>query len=403
MKVLLVNKFFFPKGGAETVFFQERNFLLEQEVGVVDFSMEDKNNFPSPFSRYFVPHIDYYEQNSVRQRVRNGLSFVHSSVAVKNIEQLIVREQPDIAHLHNVYHQLTPSIIPVLKKHGVKVVMTLHDCKLICPSYLALRSDGRICERCAGKYFWRAATTNCQGSMAHSMLLATEAIYHKWKGSYDGVDLFLLPSKFLAKLTEKRISPYRIKVLHNGISTGDYHPNYGSQGYAIFLGRLSREKGVATLLQANRMSKTKLSLKVVGTGPLSEKLIEEYPEVEFMGFRCGQELKDLVSNSAFVVVPSECYENCSMVVLEAMALGKPVIGSRIGGIPEQIEDGINGYLFEMGNVGELAEKMDILNHDDEMRERLGRAARKKLEQDYSLSEHNRQLLNIYSDLLRSDP
>ena len=162
MKVLLVNKFFFPKGGAETVFFQERNFLLEQEVEVVDFSMEDKNNFPSPFSDFFVPHIDYYEQNSVRQRIRNGLSFVHSSVAVKNIEQLIVRERPDIAHLHNVYHQLTPSIIPVLKKHGVKVVLTLHDCKLICPSYLALSKNNTICTRCEGKKFWRPFTSNCQ-------------------------------------------------------------------------------------------------------------------------------------------------------------------------------------------------------------------------------------------------
>ncbi|NOX81252.1 MAG: glycosyltransferase family 4 protein, partial [Deltaproteobacteria bacterium] len=184
-----------------------------------------------------------------------------------------------------------------------------------------------------------------------------------------------------------------------GINVDEYQPNYDNQGYAIFLGRLSQEKGVATLLQANRLSDSRLPLKIIGTGPLLGELSREYPEVEFMGYRSGQELKNLVANAAFVVVPSECYENCSMVVLEAMALGKPVIGSRIGGIPEQIEDGRTGFLFEMGNVKELARKIDILDSDAGLRKQLGHAARLKLEQKYSLAEHNRQLLKIYSGLL----
>ena len=399
MKILMANKFFFPKGGAETVFFQERELCLKQEFAVIDFSMEDERNFPSPFSDYFVPNIDYYDQNNLQQKIRNALFFVHSPVAVRNIERLITKEKPEIAHLHNIYHQLTPSIIPVLKKHGVKVIMTLHDCKLTCPSYLALRSDGKICTRCEGRKFWNPFTSNCQGSILQGLLLSAEALWHKWRGSYDGVDLFLSPSRFLADLTTKRIAPDRIRVLHNGIDVDDYQPNYDNQGYAIFLGRLSQEKGAATLLQANRLTDRRLPLKIIGTGPLLDALSREYPEVEFMGYRSGQELKDLVANAAFVVVPSECYENCSMVVLEAMALGKPVIGSRIGGIPEQIEDGKTGFLFEMGNVKELARKIDILAGATGLSKQLGHAARLKLEQNYSLAEHNRQLLEIYTGLL----
>ena len=144
MKILLVNKFFFLKGGAETVFFQERELLLKQEFRVIDFSMEDEKNFPSPFSDYFVPNIDYYKHNNFQQKLRNALFFVHSPVAVRNIERLVAREKPEIAHLHNIYHQITPSIIPILRKYGVKVVLTLHDCKLICPSYLALGRNNKI-------------------------------------------------------------------------------------------------------------------------------------------------------------------------------------------------------------------------------------------------------------------
>ena len=222
---------------------------------------------------------------------------------------------------------------------------------------------------------------------------------HKWQGSYNGVDLFLSPSKFLADLTSKRISPDKIRVLHNGIKIDEYQPNFDDQGYAVYFGRLSKEKGIETLLQANRLSGRQLPLKIIGTGPLSDELEKEYPEVEFMGYRSGQELKDLVANAAYVVVPSEWYENCSMVVLESMAFGKPVIGSRIGGIPEQIEDGKTGLLFEMGKVDELAKRMDALGKDKELRIAMGREARQKLEREYSLADHCQQLVKTYQELV----
>ncbi len=398
MKILLANKFFHLNGGSETVFFQERDFLLEQGHDLVDFSMMDERNLPSPYADFFVPNTSYNSGGGIAQRLQQAISFVHSSVAVRRIEELILQEKPQIAHLHNIYHQLTPSIIPVLKKHGVKVVMTLHDYKLVCPSYLALKDDV-ICNACAGGKFWNAFTMNCQDSRMRGLLLSAEAMFHKWRGSYNGVDLFLAPSRFLADLTEQRIPQEKIKVLRNGIDIDAYQPNYQDQGYALYFGRLSKEKGVKPLLRAHQGLKTNLPLKIVGTGPLAEELVLEYPDVEFLGYQSGQALNDLVANSAFVVVPSEWYENCSMAVLEGMAFGKPIIGSRIGGIPEQIEDGKTGFLFEMGNTTELAAKMKLMAGNAELRDQMGRAARRKLEQEYSLAEHNRQLLEIYSGLL----
>lgn len=398
MKILLGNKFFFLNGGSERVFFQERAFLLEKRHSVIDFSMTDKRNFTSPYSDYFIPFIDYHEAESLSKKISQIGSFIHSNTAVNNVGKLVKKKDIEIAHLHNVYHQLTPSIIPALKNDGVKVVLTLHDTKLICPSYLSLK-NGDICTDCEGKNFLKPFISNCQNSRIKGLLFATEAYFHKWKGSYGAVDLFISPSKFLADLASKRIPKEKIRVVKNGIDLKLYQPHFGDEGYGLYFGRLSREKGVKTLLKAHAGMDKKYPLKIVGTGPLEDELKQKFPEADFMGYRSGEELNDLIKNAAFVVVPSEWYENCSMVVLEAMAYGKPVIGSRIGGIPEQVEDGKTGLLFEMGNFGELARKIKILAEDKELHKEMGLAAREKLEREYSLKDHCEGLLDIFSELL----
>lgn len=398
MKILFANKFFHLNGGSETVFFQERNFLLEKAYNIIDLSMADKKNLFSPFTDFFVPNINYQNNSGMMNKILKARSFIHSSIAVKNIEALIVKEKPSIAHLHNIYHQLTPSIIPLLKKYGVKVVLTLHDYKLVCPSYLALKNE-KICEECKGHHFWKPFTTNCQNSYSQGLLLSVEAMFHKWKGSYNDVDLFLSPSQFMADQISQRVPPEKIQVLHNGIDVEEYQPVYSGHGYGLYFGRLSKEKGIETLLKAHNNLPNSFPLKIVGTGPLENDLRKEYLNVEFLGYKSGEELNKLIANASFVVVPSEWYENCSMVVLESMAFGKPVIGSRIGGIPEQIEEGKTGFLFERGNVEELTEKIALLGADKSLRQRFGRNARKKLENEYSLDEHCQKLENIYKDLL----
>ncbi len=398
MRILFANKFFHLKGGAETVFFQEREFLLAEGHHVIDFSMIDERNFFSPYSSYFVGNIDYHQNSGMKVRAKQAINFIHSFEAVGKLEKLISQEKPELAHLHNIYHQLSPAIIPVLKKHGVKTVLTLHDYKLVCPSYLCL-NDGRICEACRGRDFWKALTHNCQNSRAKSLLLSIEAMWHKWRDSYAGVDIFLAPSQFMANITACRIPAEKIHVMLNGIDVDEYRPVFNDNGYALYFGRLSREKGVETLLRAHACISRELKLKIIGTGPLEDELHDFYPEAEFLGYRSDEELKDLVNGAAFVVVPSEVYENCSMVVLEAMALGKPVIGSRIGGIPEQIDDGRTGLLFEMGNVEELVAKMQALASDSILRAAMGQAAREKLEKYYSLTRHCRQLISLYEETM----
>lgn len=398
MKILFANKFFHLNGGSERVFFQEREFCKNNGVSVVDFSMQDERNCDSPFSGYFVDKVDYDSVKGISGKLKTARSFIHSGEAVRKIEQLVEKERPDIAHLHNIYHQLTPSIIPALKRHGVKVVLTLHDYKLICPSYLAL-DKGRICTACNGASFWLPLSRHCHGSRLSELLLMAEGFWHRWRRSYEAVDLFIAPSRFLADLTARRIPREKIAVLPNGIDLQGYTPHYDDKGYALYFGRLSREKGIETLLEAHKSLGNSLPLKVVGTGPLAEGLARDFPAVDFLGYKSGEELTTLIKEAAFVVVPSEWYENCSMVVLEAMALGKPVIGSNIGGIPEQIEDGGTGFLFPMGDRAVLAARMRELARDKDRRISMGRAARQKLENEFSLRKHCQELLALYQCLL----
>lgn len=372
--------------------------MLRNGIKVVDFSMQDYRNFNSPYAHYFVSNSNYTKTKSLWRQLQLAGKFIHSREAVFKITKLIDAEKPDIAHLHNIYHQLTPSIISILKKKGIKVVLTLHDGKLICPSYLML-DKGQICNACEGSSFWKPLSKNCFGSRRQELLLMVEAYWHKWVKSYEQVDLFLSPSRFLSDLVKRRIHEEKIQVFPNGIDLKSYPLSLKDNGYTLYLGRLSREKGIETLLEAHSKLSNGMALRVVGTGPLESHLRQRYKKAQFLGYLSGIELQRILANAAFVVVPSEWYENFPMVVLEAMAMGKAVIGSRIGGIPEQIDDGKTGLLFEMGNVNELVEKMKLLSENSEMRRKLGILARKKIEKKYSLDVHCRQLMQVYKNLL----
>ena len=406
LKILLINKFFYPRGGAETVFFQERGNLKRAGYEVLEFAMRHPDNLASDYDDYFVPYVEY--RHAENEKAEPGFikklfiarNFVYNHQAVTQLDKLIRREKPAIAHLHNIYHQISPAIIPLLKKSGIKIILTLHDYKLICPVYNMLRHDS-ICRKCQGKKFWHVISGRCEGrSISRSMLLAAEAYWHFWRRSYEQVDLFLSPSKFMAAMmVHYRLQQAKVKVLHNGIDCDRLAPWGGEDGhYALFVGRLLPEKGVETFLEACRQLGWPLPVKVVGTGPQLEKLRKQYPQVEFTGFKIGRELEDIYRRATFVVVPSEWYENCSMVILEAMAHGKPVIGSRIGGIPEQVDDGVTGLLFTVGNRQELASKIDLLRADTSLCRRLGLQARKKLEREYSLENHCHQLMTIYKNV-----
>ncbi|MGE4291127.1 MAG: glycosyltransferase [Desulfovibrio sp.] len=400
MKILLANKFFFNKGGSERVMFQERDWLKAHGHEIVDFSMADERNEPSPFAGDFLSYRDFAAPATPLEKLRLARDFVHCGEAVRRITALAERERPHIAHLHNIYHHLTPSIIPALKRLGIKVVMTLHDYKTVCPAYLMLDKDGKICRKCEPHRFYKPLTTNCQGSRFKGLLLATERSFHHWLASYDGVDAFIAPSAFLCATVTRHVLPRsKVRVIANGIEVERFSPTCTDAAYALYIGRLSREKGIPTLLEAHNCLGASIPLKVVGSGPEEEALRARYPFAEYLGQRSWEEVIALMDCASYVAVPSEWYENCPMVVLEAMSLAKPVLGAAIGGIPELLEDGRTGLLFRAGDVQDLCRKMERLWVTPSLRRDMGLAARVRAEERYTLERHMEQVVALYEELL----
>jgi glycosyltransferase involved in cell wall biosynthesis len=410
MKVLLVNKFFYKKGGSETVLFQERDFLKNNNVEIIDFSMKDIRNEKSKFSEFFIPfqelNVDpgsYINIHKIKT-LKNSIGFISNNEASQKLEKLLIRTKPNIAHLHNIYHQITPSILPVLKKYRIKTIMTLHDYKLVCPIYIMLR-NGRLCNECRGRNFWNVVRYKCKDNIfLKSFLLSVEAYYHKLKESYEQIDLYIAPSNFMKKTIGDRITRKKIVVLKNGVDTQAINASYLDHNYILFFGRISKEKGVETLIKAYKnMIKDKTfkypSLKIVGDGPLLGKLDKKEKGIEFIGKKDGEELKMLVAHSSFVVVPSEWNENCSMVVLEAMAHGKAIVAAKIGGLPEQVQDNFNGLLFKAGDIKELSDKLSYLANNRKARESMGINSRKKVIDEFDIKVHCHKLLNIYHNVL----
>ena len=398
MKVLLANKFFFRNGGSEVVMFQERDFLLLSGHEVVDFSMQDERNFESAHAGHFVTRQDYRGGGRLG-KLRSALAFVHSPEAVRRIGALIDATRPDLVHCHNIYHQLTPSIIGAAKARGVPVALTLHDYKPVCPAYTRLRG-GQPCSDCLDGDFGSVLRHRCaEGSLGKSALLYAEAVVQRRLGNYEKVDRFIAPSRFMAESVAHRIPAERIALLYNGADMAHSHAAEADEGYALFLGRLSHEKGVDTLLRAHAAAGGRWPLVVAGTGPLLDDLKAQYGHATFTGHLAGAALQRALGGAAVVVAPSELYENCPMSVLEAMAWGKPVIGSRMGGIPELVIDGETGVLFEAGNAAALGACLGRLMEDPALRRRMGRAARARAEREFSLERHNAGLLEIYAGLL----
>lgn len=399
MKILFANKFFFRNGGSEVVMFQERDYLLGAGHEVVDFSMQDERNFPSPNAASFVRRQDYRSGAGKLGKLKSALALIHSGEAVDRISALIRQTRPDLVHCHNIYHQLTPSIIGAAKKLGVPVVLTLHDYKPVCPTYNRLR-DAEPCSDCLNGNFSHVLRNRCaEGSLGKSALLYAEAVVQRVRGSYEKVDAFIAPSRFMQQSIAHRVPDDRIRLLYNGIDTNEVRGSGADDGYVLFLGRLVREKGVETLLKAHARSTAGWRLAIAGTGPLSDELMAKYNPTNFVGYVAGDALKAMIDRASVVVVPSEWYENCPMSVLEAMAYGKPVVGSRMGGIPELVEDGKTGLLYEAGNVNELTSALDRLMASAELRQQMGMAGRQRVETAYSLDSHNAGLMDIYKTIL----
>ncbi|HEU5023140.1 MAG TPA: glycosyltransferase family 4 protein, partial [Bryobacteraceae bacterium] len=391
---------FYMRGGAERVMFNDLEALSARGVEVIPFSAADPANLPSDRAGEFAKGVDVHA-TSAKGRLRAAREAIHCARTAKSFARLLDKERPDVVHFHNIYGRLTTSILPVTRERGVPSVLTVHDYKVACPAYLMLR-NGKPCMSCVDGRYFRCAVHRChKGNLAASAVYAIEAWYARRSGSYDAVSAFLCPSRFIGNVLEQSgIDESRIVHHPNCVDPEAYKPSYQGE-YALFTGRLSHEKGIATLIEA--LKGTGIPLRIAGTGPLLESLERQVMKnglnhVTFEGHCAGERLAELYRGAAVVVVPSEWFENAPMVILEAFAYGKPVIAARIGGIPEMIEEGQTGRLFMPGHALELRYALGNLWNQPEELERMGRNARAAVETRFSETRRIASLMTIYERL-----
>ena len=358
MKVLLVNKFHYMKGGSERYYFSLADALRKNGHEVHFFAMQDEKNYPCDDSKYFVSNVSV--NGGLTNKIKYILNMDYSKEAYHKMDELLNNINIDVAILNLVHKQITLSIINALKKHNVKIIWTMHDLITVCPSYTMLDGKQQICEKCLDGNFKHCLENKCiKNSTLMSYLSMREANYIKKKKFYYDVDCYICPSEFYReKLIEGKFTNSPIVYLPNLLpEETEYSLNLDNDNYILYFGRLSKEKGVETLI--NVIGQTKYKLYIVGTGPIADDLKnivkeKELTNIEFKGFKQGKELTDFVKHSKVVVLPSEWYENGPYSAMEAMALGKPLIVSDKGGLPELIDG--NGYIYK--NEDELKSSVD---------------------------------------------
>lgn len=401
MLIVTANNYYYQRGGAERVLFDEEFVLREHGHVVLPFSTRDDKNRIAPTGSYFVPPRRI-EQGTVIQRFAAATAVFHNYRAAHSFAALVDSRRPDIVHVHNIYGTLSTALISEANQRGIPVVMTAHDLKAVCATYRCLDHES-VCEACQGKHFYRCAVRAChpQGRGA-SIVFAAEAYYNRILGRYRMLKCVVAPSLFLRNLLVRNgFAADRIQHIPNAIDVNRFTPNPSVGEYVLYAGRLSPEKGILTLLKAIHGSG--IPLRIVGEGPM-RGIAEELAvalglqNVRFEGYRSGEELAALFKNAAFVVLPSEWYENAPISALEAFAYAKPVLGSRIGGIPELVTPGDTGDLFEPNSVEDLRAKLIQLWRDRRGLLRLGRNARRTVEDHFSMDLHYSKLLRLYEQL-----
>lgn len=390
MKVLIVNKFYYPRGGDCICTINLEELLKKQGHEVAIFAMQYPENIKSEWSKYFPSEVKFSLGLGMIEAFMRPFG---TSEVMRKFAQLLDEFCPDIVHLNNIHTQLSPAIAEIAHQRGIKIVWTLHDYKLLCPRYDCLRNGEQICEECfTNKH--RVLDYKCmKNSRLASFLAYQEA--KKWTRERVEVstDLFICPSQFMAeKMRQGGFSKSKVRALCNFIDIEKTRrDNYDKEDYYCFIGRLSHEKGVHTLIEAAMQLPYKI--KIIGGGPLMDDLKSKAvgSNIEFVGYKQWEEIKELVGKARFSVIPSEWYENNPLSVIEAQCLGTPVLGARIGGIPELIQEGISGMLFESRNVSNLKNKIEAMfihSFDYE-------ALAKESQRQYSSDTHYAALMQIY--------
>lgn len=399
---MMVNNYHYRRGGAETVMLGEIAELSTAGHEVHSFSAQHEANEPAVLQHHF-PNVPDHNTKDWAARVRQYPRFVSNGAVRAAFCNALAEVRPDVIHFHNVYGRLTPAVIDAARKCGIPSVYTAHDYKLICPTYLRLR-EGLPCDACSYRTYWPSFMGAChQHGRTHSILYGLEASINTWLGRYDSLEAVLCPSIFMMEsLAAAGFPACKLRHVPNFLPdhTGSESPCDGE--YVLYMGRLSHEKGVATLLEA--MRGVNYPLLIAGSGPEEGALRmlagRRNQNVTFLGHCGADQVKAITARSLFVVVPSEWYENQPMVILEAFAAGKAVIAARIGGIPELVLPGQTGLLFEPGNAAALRQKLEwCLQHPYEIMQ-MGVRGRALVREQFGRATHTMRLLSVYGEFVR---
>lgn len=360
MNILMVNKFLFPNGGSETYIFKLGEYLQSQGHEVQYFGMEHEGRVVGNRVNAYTSNMNFHGGYTLT-KLLYPLKTIYNGEARKKIRIILDDFMPDIVHLNNFTYQLTPSIILEIVKwrkdtgHKCKIIFTAHDYNLICPNHMLHNPlSHENCEKCLDGNFINCAKGKCiHGSLAKSLVGAAEGYYWKWRGVYKYIDHIICPSQFMKiKMDSNPLFIHKTIVLHNFIDMVSIKEDE-KKDYVLYFGRFSEEKGIKTLIDSCKKLPD-IEFIFAGSGPLDET-INDVDNIKNVGFMKGKALDTLIREAKFAICPSEWYENCPFSIMESQTKGTPVVGANLGGIPELISDGVNGKLFEAGNMNSLTE------------------------------------------------
>ncbi len=420
MKIITASKFYYLRAGLEAYMLKITDALRQNGHEVIPFSTTYKENIKTDYDEYFSEYtgIGGDEKHSLITKINAFSKIFYNYEARNKIKKLMDKTKPDLLWGFGVHRHLSPAIFMEAKSRSIPVVHRLSDYAIICPCAVLSQGDNSLCDDllCPTKGYHNAIINRCvrlatpqnpskEPSLAASVIGAMElTLHHNFKFYINNVDKFIAPSNCLKNIMIKAGLPEE-KLVHIPIFIDPnlYEPEYDSDPYLLYVGRLSREKGLPLLLGVMKELKQH-KLIIVGDGPQKdylEKLQQEQniDNVEFKGRLQGEALKNVVKKSRFVVIPSTWYENSPNVLLEAYAQGKPVLGASIGGIPEYIEENETGFKYNHDNSEELKEKIDFLMNNPELCKSMGKKARSIIETKYSPSVHYEIMSNFLKDVI----
>jgi glycosyltransferase involved in cell wall biosynthesis len=403
MRILYCNKYNYPFSGTEVYLLELMELMRAQGHEVALFSMADERGETTPYDQHFVPHIDFKAKSGWWQKAGHAGHAIYSRDARRRMRAMIREFRPDVAHVRNIYHHLSPSILWELKAQNVPVVYHLNDFKLLCPSY-NLVSQGEACEACKGGEFWHALRPRCYPGMGARMTLTVEAYVHRWLGTYRKcVDLFLAPSQFVRdKFVEHGWDGGKFEVLQHFQKVHPLRELTEGDRPLLYFGRLSAEKGVDDLLRSMQQV-PHMRLIVAGDGPQRGELQGlaaslRLSNVQFVGHMGSAERDSLIARSQFTVLPSHAYETLGKTILESYAEGRAVVASDLGSRRELVRPGETGFLYRTGDVNQLAGVIHSLGSKPDFAEKMGRAGWETVRQHHTPEAHYQKLLSLYEGL-----